>query len=59
MVNIRCKGIDNALAQWTCAKLGGLAMMASATNGVPVSGFGWIHDRQHPSSIEATMWRFC
>lgn len=32
-VNIICKGIPSFSAQWMCAKLGGLAMMASAMKG--------------------------
>src|ERR1700744_2872680 len=55
MVNIRWTGIPNACAQWICAKLGGLAMIASATNGSWVSGSSSMHDLQQPSSISATM----
>ena len=32
-VNIKCNGIPSFSAQWTWAKLGGLAIMASATKG--------------------------
>ena len=32
-VNIRCNGMPSFSAQWQCAKLGGFAMIASATNG--------------------------
>jgi hypothetical protein len=37
MVNIRWTGMLIACAQWTCAKLGGFAIMALATNGTPVT----------------------
>src|ERR1700722_4166430 len=33
IVNIRCRGMPNFFAMCICAKLGGFAMMASATNG--------------------------
>lgn len=32
-VNIKCNGMPSFSAIWMCAKLGGFAIMASATNG--------------------------
>ena len=51
--------MPKACAQCTWAKLGGLAIMTSATNGTFFSGSGSIHDLQQPSSILYTILRFC
>ena len=58
IVNMRCRGTPKVCAQWMWAKLGGFAIIASAMNGVPVSGSGSIQDRQHPLSIAAIIFRF-
>lgn len=58
IVNMRWTGIPRAWAQCICANEGGLAMIASATKGRLVSGEGSIHDRQQPSSISSTIFRF-
>ena len=47
-----------AWAQCICAKLGGFAIIASATNGMFVDGSGSKHDFQHPSSISDIIFRF-
>src|ERR1700755_3568141 len=58
MVNIRCNGIPNTCAQCKCAKLGGFAMMASATNGRAEMGSGSIQELQKPFSISPTIFLF-
>jgi len=57
MVNIKWTGIPKACAQCKCAKLGGFAIIASATKGSLVLGSGSIHDLQHPSSISKIILR--
>lgn len=62
-VNIICRGIPSFCAQWICAKLGGLAMIALAMNGflrgAPLLSCESLtsslsaHDFQHPSRISA------
>lgn len=49
--------MPSACAQCICAKLGGFAMIASATNGRFVFGSGSIQDLQHPSRISKTILR--
>jgi len=51
MVNIICTGMLSASAQCICAKLGGFAMIASATKGTPVTGSGSIQESQQPCNI--------
>lgn len=41
-----------------CAKLGGFAMIALATNGARDSGSGSMHDFQQPCNISAIILRF-
>lgn len=55
---IRWTGIESAWAQCIWAKLGGFAIMASATKGSPVIKSGRTHDSQHPWSISAIIFRF-
>lgn len=59
IVNIKCRGMPKASAQCIWAKLGGLAIIASATNGMFVSKSGSIQDLQQPSSMVYTILRFC
>src|ERR1700748_3561463 len=56
IVNIICSGTPNLSAQCTCAKLGGLAMIASATNGRDVASSTVIPDASFDiqSPIEAS-----
>ena len=58
IVNIRWTGIESACAQWMCAKLGGFAIIASATKGSPVFKSGLTQDSQQPWSISAIILRF-
>ena len=58
IVNMMCTGMPSASAQWTCAKDGGFAMMAFATNGSPVKGSGQKQLSQQPSIISLIILRF-
>lgn len=59
IVNIMCRGTRKAWAQCMWAKLGGFAIITSATTkGNFVSGSGSTQDSQHPSSISSIIWRF-
>lgn len=57
IANTMWTGTPNTSAHWTCVKLGGLARMASATNGNPISGSGNTHASQKPASICSYIWR--
>ena len=58
ILNMMCTGMPSASAQWTCAKDGGFAMMAFATNGSPVKGSGQKQLSQQPSIISLIILRF-
>lgn len=50
-------GTPRASAIWTCPNAGGLLMIASTANGLPVTGSGAKVDSQNPSSIVAVIFR--
>ena len=57
LLNESMSGTPRASAIWTCPNAGGLLMIASTANGLPVTGSGAKVDSQNPSSIVAVIFR--